>query len=261
MNNTLHFVDSHCHIDAPVFNDIASTLAVCRAQGVQDIVVPGLYEAQWQTLRKLADEHTVLHIACGRHPWWIGENDDLSIFAQALLENAEASCCVAIGETGIDGLRGVDVNLQQRWFEQHLKVAEALNKPIVVHAVRAHPLIQRTLAKYKGLVRGVIHGFSGSPELAQQYWKLGFHLGIGGTITYPRGSKTQQAVKALPLEAIVLETDAPDMPLQGRQGQPNHPVRVLDVAARVAELRQEPLNVIAHQTTANSQRLFDLVSQ
>ncbi len=253
---TARFIDSHCHIDDPIFSDLPAVLAAAQAYAVEAVVVPGLYESQWQTLQRLSQQYRQLYVAYGRHPWWVNAVDDIECFAQALFDMADQNHCVAIGETGIDGLKPTDLALQQRWFEQHIRIAVELDKPVIVHAVRAHPQIQQTLAKYKGRVRGVIHGFSGSPELAQQYWRLGFYLGIGGTITYPRGSKTQRAVQAMPLEALLLETDAPDMPLHGRQGQANHPRYVAEIARCVARLKGVEVELVAEATASNTSLLF-----
>lgn len=255
---TPRLIDSHCHIDHQAFHDLASTLKACAKQGITDLVVPGLNVQQWQSLIGIHQRHNNLHIAFGCHPWWITPDANLKVFADTLAEYANKKCCIAIGETGIDGLKSIDLGVQQKWFEQHIKIARAANKPLIIHAVKAHPQIQQTLAQYKGKVRGVIHGFSGSAELANHYWRLGFHLGIGGTITYPRGTKAQQAVKELPLEAILLETDAPDMPLHGLQGKPNHPTKIWDIARRVANLRGQPLEEIAAVTTKNCFDLFGI---
>jgi len=252
------FIDSHCHIDAEAFSDLPSLLNTCQAKGVNDIIVPGLYEAQWLQIQQLAAQFSSLHIAFGRHPWWLKPEDSVEIFTEDLLAQASHPSCIAIGETGIDAAKNINLDLQRRWFEAHIQVAAELNKPLIIHAVRSHPHIQELLKKYRGKARGVIHAFSGSAELAGQYWRLGFYLGIGGTITYPRGSKTQQAVKALPLEALLLETDAPDMPLCGRQGEPNQPYFVVEIAQLVAQLRGESLATIAAATSENCRRLFDI---
>lgn len=250
------FIDSHCHIDKSEFTPIDSTLQICHDNRISDLIVPGLHETQWQHLVQLAETHKPIHIAFGRHPWWINNDDDPTEFATTLSDYIERQPCIAIGETGMDGLRATDLTLQQLWFKQHLDAAANTQKPVIIHAVKAHGPIQHTLARYKGQVRGVIHGFTGGVELARQYWKLGFHLGIGGHITYPRGSKTHQAIQSLPLEAFLLETDAPDMPLYGHQGKPNHPVRLIDVAKKVAELKTISLNEVAQITTQNCLDLF-----
>ncbi|WP_439135848.1 TatD family hydrolase, partial [Pseudomaricurvus sp.] len=114
------------------------------------------------------------------------------------------------------------------------------------------------LSHYQPSAGGVIHGFSGSIEQAQQYWRLGFYLGVGGTITYERAKKTRRAIAGMPLESLLLETDAPDMPLDGFQGQPNTPLRLPRIAQCLAELRKAPLADIQKQTAQNTRTLFSL---
>ncbi len=116
------------------------------------------------------------------------------------------------------------------------------------------------LARLKPAGGGVIHGFTGSLDLARQYWALGFYLGVGGSITYPRANKTRQALASMPLESLLLETDAPDMPLNGFQGTPNSPLKIVNIAQALAALRTETIEDIARQTTENAHQLFNLTT-
>ncbi|RYZ90248.1 MAG: TatD family deoxyribonuclease, partial [Moraxellaceae bacterium] len=137
--------------------------------------------------------------------------------------------------------------------------AQDIAMPLIIHCRKAHNELLQQLKHYHFEAGGVIHGFSGSYDMAMQYWSMGFRLGIGGTITYERANKTRQAVKRLPLESLVLETDAPDMPLHGKQGEPNSPVNIIAIAQMLANLRGESLEIIAAQTTLNAQQLFKIV--
>ncbi|WP_317930342.1 TatD family hydrolase [Halioxenophilus sp. WMMB6] len=262
MTDACLLIDSHCHLDAESFADPAAELAAARAAGVTGLVVPAVLEPQWQRLAQLHRQFKSVQFALGVHPWWVtpATAAELSAFKGRLLQAAGELPCVAIGESGVDGLRGPPLAVQAEWLALHAEVAVALDKPLIVHAVRSHDTIQPILKRFRRQLRGVIHAFSGGPELARQYWQAGFYLGIGGTITYARASKTRRAVAELPLAALLLETDAPDMPLAGCQGQINRPQALAQVASCLAELRGEPLATIAAATRHNTEQLFGLQS-
>jgi TatD DNase family protein len=141
-------------------------------------------------------------------------------------------------------------------LDVHLQVARELSMPIIIHCRKAHNEMMKSLSGQNIKSGGVIHAFSGSIDLAKQYWALGFYLGVGGTITYERANKTRETVKQLPIEAMVLETDAPDMPLSGKQGQRNSPENIPEVARTLANIRGDSLQYIAQQTTENTKKLF-----
>jgi TatD DNase family protein len=138
----------------------------------------------------------------------------------------------------------------------HLQIAQETALPLIIHCHKAHNELIVDLKNFNFPAGGVIHAFSGSYEIAMTYWQMGFRLGIGGTITYERAHKTRQTVTRVPLEALLLETDAPDMPLNGNQGERNSPVNIVRIAQTLADLRGETLETIASQTTSNSQTLF-----
>ncbi|MFT6388683.1 MAG: TatD DNase family protein, partial [Cellvibrionaceae bacterium] len=166
--------------------------------------------------------------------------------------------CVAVGECGLDALIESGLDKQQAIFEQQIQIACKLELPLIIHVRKTHNETLKLLSHYRPKAGGVIHGFTGSVDLAQRYWSLGFYLGIGGSITYPRANKTRKTVKGMPLESLLLETDAPDMPLSGFQGEPNSPLRLPDIAHALAELRQDTFESICHVTTENSRQLFML---
>jgi len=267
--------DSHCHFDFAAFEqykDQQTTLwQQCQQIGIQQMLIPGVQAKQWHRVQALSEQLEGVYFACGLHPWFLDLSrqaddantaDDLSKLAIQL----QHPKCVAIGECGIDGSITAThpIALQQKIFVSQLKIAQALQRPMIIHAHRAHHILQPLLKRYPLSAGGVIHAFSGSLELAQSYLKLGFKLGIGGTITYPRAKKTQNTVAQLPLSCLLLETDAPDMPLYGSQGQRNSPLRLPDVARALQQLRQgagkkESLDEIYRQTTDNARALFQLI--
>lgn len=251
------FFDSHCHFDFAEFDQQRETLwSDCHALGVQQLLIPGIQPSQWNTAYELAELHSGIVTAAGLHPWWVKSATLPS--TNDWLNSLQRDHCVAIGECGLDAAIDTPLDLQHAVFEAHLKLAVECNMPLIIHVRQTHQQTLQLLKRYRPPSGGVIHGFTGSKELALSYWEMGFHLGIGGSITYERAHKTREAVKALPLESLLLETDAPDMPLSGFQGQANSPTRIVSVASVLAELRGETLERIAHDTTQNSQRLFKL---
>jgi TatD DNase family protein len=158
---------------------------------------------------------------------------------------------VALGEIGLDKAIDVDVNLQLQVFKSQLAIASDFNLPIIVHHRHSHNEIIQTLKQCRFSGGGIIHAFSGSLHEALTYQEMGFKLGIGGLITYARAQKTRQVVGQLPLELLVLETDAPDMPLAGKQGQRNTPENLPLILAELSKLRTESQDEIAAQCCQN----------
>jgi TatD DNase family protein len=261
-----HYFDSHCHFDFAAFDqDREQVWHECNALGVQQLIIPGVEAAQWQTAATIAEQHKNIFIGIGVHPHWIQKdvmaNDVVNYLSQMheqLHNNIHPKKCVAVGECGLDSFIETPMDLQQQVLDVHLQLAQTAELPLIIHCRKAHNELFEQLKNHNLPTGGVIHAFSGSYELAARYWSLGFRLGIGGTVTYERAKKTREAVKQLPLEAILLETDAPDMPLSGKQGERNSPINIIQIAQTIAELRGETLATIAAQTTRNAQTLFKI---
>ncbi|WP_032096912.1 MULTISPECIES: TatD family hydrolase [unclassified Alteromonas] len=178
--------------------------------------------------------------------------------AQGCFSSAQG-CFSAIGETGLDGHIPVDMNVQQQVLHAHLDIADSFGLPVILHHRKSHHLLLEALKASSFEGRGVIHAFSGSKDVAKRYIDRGFCLGIGGTVTYERAKKTRDTVTYLLWhhpESILLETDAPDMPMSGRQGQPNMPHYLTDVVAALSALSDIEPNEINAITSANYARLF-----
>lgn len=252
-------IDTHCHIDFKHFDqDRAAVLARCQSLGVHNIVVPGVSPKQWPALQLLVDATPALYFAAGVHPWWVGQPivDNLESLEQQIKPFLLHSKCVAVGECGLDKICDVSFEWQVEVLRYHIALAKTFNKPIILHSVKAHNDVLALLKTSQLTQGGVVHAFSGSEQEAKQYWSKGLYLGIGGTITYPRANKTRSAVAAMPLEALLLETDAPDMPMNGRQGQRNSPEYLPHVVATIAELKNISPEEVITVTTKNAQRLF-----
>ncbi len=250
-------VDSHCHLDASEFDaDRSDVIARARAAGVQVQVVPAVTAASWPKLRETCRMADGLYPAYGLHPMFLDAHrpehlDDLRGWIER-----ERPC--AVGECGLDFfVAGLDAELQQQYFMGQLRMAREFDLPVIVHARRAVDAVIAAIKQVGGL-RGVVHSFPGSPEQAAQLHKLGFLLGLGGPLTYDRAQRLQRLVAAMPLEQLLLETDAPDQPDAGIRGGRNEPARLPAILETVARLRGQLAEDIAAQTTANAKRLFGL---
>lgn len=276
MDTSTHFFDSHCHFDFADFTADQSALwQACHAQGITRLLMPGVTPEQWRIAAQLCMQYSGLYYAAGIHPHWIAQQHWLQKNAAGLLTEqtqekivalisdeitqsttAVSPYCVAVGECGLDKLIAIPLELQQQLLITHIVAANQLHKPLIIHCVRAHNELIALLKKYPAKYGGVIHGFSGSYEVAMQYIALGFYLGIGGTITYERAQKTRATVAKIPLDYVLLETDAPDMPLCGKQGKRNSPEYIPQVAQVLAQLRGVSIAEIARATYSNTVALF-----
>lgn len=250
-------IDSHCHLDAPEFElDRAAVLARARASGVSGFVVPAVSRAGWSKLAELARVEADVHPAYGLHPTFLAEHEHAHL--QALEIWLDAHPAVAVGEAGLDGyVANLDPVRQRAYLDGQLRIARERELPVILHARRAHEEVLHAVRRHAP-VRGVIHSFAGSAEQARQFIRAGFLLGFGGPITYPRARRLRALVQQLPLESLLIETDAPDQPLHGHQGERNEPARLGAVLAALAELRDADPQELARQTRHNAQTLFRL---
>jgi TatD DNase family protein len=252
-------VDSHSHIDVDAFDaDRGAVLARARAAGVMRQLVPAVDAASWPRLRDVCAAERGLFPAYGLHPTFLAAHRPQHL-AQ-LREWIEKERPLAVGECGLDHfLEGLDRTAQASYFEAQLQVARDFDLPVIVHARRAVEDVLLAIRKVGGL-RGVVHSFSGSLQQARQLWEHGFLLGLGGPVTYARARRLRRLAAGMPLEFLLLETDAPDQPDCHTQGQRNEPARLAIVLEAIARLRDQPPEDIAAATTANAERLFNLPS-
>ena len=249
--------DTHVHLDLDEFAaDLPEVLRRSQAVGVARWIVPAIRSALWPRLAALHDEIPGLSYALGLHPWFLGDESEQVLDALALLLRQRPAGLVAVGECGLDGAIELPLARQLPWFERQIQLADECNLPLIVHCRRCYNEVLALLSRYRPRAGGVLHGFSGSRQQAQQFWALGFYLGIGGTISYERAQKTRRAVATLPLEALLLETDSPSMPLAGYQGERNEPARLIEVLQQLAALRQQPVEALTAGLEANVERLF-----
>lgn len=257
----MELIDTHCHLDVAAFAaDHEAVRQKSGAVGVVGIVIPAIHAAGWANLLALcaaaATSGPALYPALGLHPVSLDRHQERDL---AALERAVADHQpLAIGEIGLDFfVRELDRARQQRLFAAQLTIARDAGLPVLLHVRKAH---DDTLALLRRIpVRGgIAHAFNGSLQQAQQYQELGFKLGFGGMLTFERSTKLRRLAAALPLEAMVLETDAPDMTVAAHRGERNSPEYLPDVLAALAAVRNADPATIAAQTTANARAVLNV---
>lgn len=251
--------DAHCHLDFPVFDeDRDQVLQRARAVGVKHLVLPGVTAATWPRLLTLAASDPGLHPCLGLHPLFMNQHESahLEQLADLLRTHPEV---VAVGEIGIDFWTD-ELKQQERrqWqlLDAQLDLAVVFDLPVVLHVRKGMDLLIQRLRHKPPLRGGLVHAFSGSLQQARQLVELGFRVGVGGALTYPRAQRLHQVVAALPLSALLLETDSPDMPLAGFQGQRNEPARIPLVLAALQAIRSEPAEQLVSSLSDNLLHAF-----
>jgi TatD DNase family protein len=253
----MELFDTHCHLDAPEFDaDREAVLQATRAAGVTHLLVPATEQATWHKTLSLCAANEGLYPALGMHPVYIDRHQDRDI---GLLEAAIAdSAPTAIGEIGLDfQLRDLDRERQLRLFEHQLAVAAAAGLPVVLHVRKAHEEVLKALSRH-ALPGGFCHAFNGSLQQAERYRDMGFCVGFGGMLTFERSRRLRGLASALPLDAIVLETDAPDLTVASHRYQRNSPAYLPEVLETLASLRDEAVEEIASRTVRNGLRVLRL---
>lgn len=258
------FVDTHCHLDAPEFAPDRAEVRRRAAQGgVAHCVLPAVDVASFGTVRRLAAEGGDSY-ALGIHPLCTPQarDEDLALLDQALAEAAADPRLVAVGEIGIDGfVPGLDPDRQEHFLHEQLRLAQRYRLPVVLHVRRSADRLLKHLRQLP--VGGIAHAFNGSEQQARAFLDLGFKLGFGGAVTYERALQLRRLATVLPLSALVVETDSPDIPphwlyrtaAQREQGLPqgrNEPAELPRVAGEIAALRGISIDELAQATTANA---------
>ena len=252
-------IDTHCHLNDEKFSaDFDEVVARAESFGVTKIINFGDTLENSAQVIKLAENFSGMYAGVGIHPSEIAnfaENNSV----EKIFELAAHKKVVAIGEIGLDYYweKDSEVRLaQQKTFIQQLDIARQLNLPICIHERDAHGDALKILkSEGKGL-RGVLHCYSGSLEMAREIWKLGWLIGIDGPVTFKNSAKLPEIVKAAPREMILLETDAPYLAPVPNRGKRNEPSYLVDIAKKIAELRGETVEEVAAYTTANAVRLY-----
>ncbi len=258
-------IDTHCHLDAAEF-DADRTMVAIEAfrQGVSAVVVPAVHHTNFDAVMQLAQTHAHIHYALGIHPMYVNQSQpqDLHTLKKTLKQTIDVgNPPVAIGEIGLDYFVTTENREQQLYFFiEQLKFAKEFDLPVILHVRRAVDDVLKYCRRYQ-LKGGIAHAFNGSYQQAEEFIKLGFKLGFGGAMTYPRALKIRELAATLPLEAIVLETDSPDIPpvwLKYEKGSSlrNTPLELVKIAEVLAALRGLKVAQIADITTNNALKIL-----
>jgi TatD DNase family protein len=258
------WTDTHCHLDAPEFDaDRAAVVARARAAGVVRLVLPAVAVANFGAVRALAQAHDAVY-ALGIHPLYVGRaaEADLERLHQALQAQRGDPRLVAVGEIGLDHfVPGLDRAKQERFYLAQLTLAREAGLPVILHVRRSADALLKGLSRI-GVRGGIAHAFNGSAVQASHFVALGFKLGFGGAMTHERALQIRRLASTLPEQALVLETDAPDIPPQwlyrnaaergdGPQAR-NEPAELPRIAETLAALRGWSLQRTAEVTSANA---------
>ena len=249
-------IDSHAHIQLDKFDvDRGAVLERAQEAGVHAIMVIGFDLETSRGAIALAEEHDPIYATVGVHPHDAKDLDDETV---RIFRNLAAHPkVVALGEMGLDYYRDLSPRpIQQAAFERQLDLAEELNLPIVIHNREAYHDILPILQARRGRIRGVMHCFSGDVEIMHQSLALGFHIGIGGPVTYRKSDALQEVAQKAPADALLVETDCPWLAPQFRRGRRNEPAYVRATAEKIADLRGISLEEIGEITTQNFEELF-----
>ncbi|GFE56629.1 TatD family hydrolase [Geobacter sp. AOG1] len=251
------FIDTHCHLDDSSLRDrLPDVLAAATVAGVGRFIVPGVEPKGWDDVMALAAGDPRILAAPGVHPLWADRcNDEALCRLETLCREA-----VAIGEIGLDyTCEDVPREVQQKTLRAQLRLAVTKGLPVLIHCRRAFQDLLLILRE-EGAERvgGVMHAFSGSVEIAEECIKLGFFISIAGTVTYDNAVRPLELVRRIPLDHLVLETDAPDMTPEPYRGRPNEPAFLVETAKKVAAIKGVSLEAVAAVTTANAERVFKL---
>jgi len=256
----VELIDTHTHLDFPDFDaDRTALLAESRALGVQRMVVLGVYQGNWQRVWDLVQSDPDLHAAFGLHPVYLDQHqpEDLPELGDWLTRLAGHRQLCAVGEIGLDYfIETLDRERQQTLFDAQLQLAVDFDLPALIHVRRSHAAVIATLKRFRLKRAGIIHAFAGSKEEAREYIKLGFKLGLGGAATWPQALRMHRVLAELPLDAVVLETDSPDMAPAMFAGQRNSPAHLPDICAVLAQIMGISPEQLAAVSTANARDVF-----
>jgi TatD DNase family protein len=252
------FVDSHAHLQWRSFdNDLKAVLERAKEKRVTRIVNIGFDLAGCLKGVELAENHRGLYATVGIHPH--DANTINKKMVDKLRELAANTKVVAIGEIGLDYYRNLSPReVQKQAFETQLALAEELGLPVVIHDRDAHDDILQTLSRFKGKIKGIMHCFSGSREMAQQCIDLGYKISFNGTLTYPKNSELREIAKWIDLKNMLLETDCPFLAPQEVRGKRNEPCFLPMIAREIANLRRISVDDLAEATTRNAEETLKL---
>lgn len=246
-------VDTHCHIYHEYYDNIPRLIERIKKAGVNRIIVNGCDMRSNMEVLELVKKYDIVYGAIGFHPTELSGDDKIVSFLE---EHINDDKIVALGEIGLDyHYDDTDKLKQQKMFKRQLEIAEKNKKPVIVHSRDAIQDTYDIMSKYD--LKGSIHAFSGSVEMAQAFIKLGYYIGVGGVCTYKNAKNIVNVIENIPLAYILLETDSPYLAPDPFRGQTNTPGNIPIIAKKVSEIKNISLSKVEKDTTYNAEHLFD----
>jgi TatD DNase family protein len=253
----MELIDSHCHLDDDRFDERRQdVIAQAAAVNVTRMVIPATTANRWEKVKQVCEGHDGLYPAYGLHPMFIEQHQVNHL--RELDEWLEREQPIAVGECGIDFYDSrVDEKWQLQLFTEQLQLANNHRLPLIVHVRKAMDEVISLLRK-QAQFGGVVHSFSGSQQQAQQLHGIGFKLGIAATLSFERAQKLRRVVAAMPDDALLIESDAPDQPGANHRGQLNEPAFIVEHLQTMAELRDCTVEDLAATLNHNAESLFNI---
>jgi TatD DNase family protein len=255
------WVDAHSHLSDPRMPDPAGALRAARAQGIVFFLQGGVGPEDWSRQKELARSEPGILPVFGLHPYWIADHSEAECEAALDLLARELPQALALGETGLDFRPKIvkdSADRQVRCFEAQLEMAEMAKKPVVLHVVRAFDEALRVLDLFGTRTRGFVHAFTGSAAQAEAYLERGYLISVGGPLCRPDSTRLAQAVAAIPMESLLVETDSPDQPPPGIAEENNTPETILRVADRIAEIKRLSRAQVLDNSRRNLRKLLGI---
>lgn len=248
--------ESHAHYDSGKFaEDREELLLSMQENGIGTILNVGATWKSVKTVMELAEQYPFVYAALGLHPDEVGDlNEERFAILKAECQKEKV---VAIGEIGLDYYWDHESHeLQKKWFLRQLELARELNLPVIIHSRDAAEDTMKMMKEHAAGLRGVIHCFSYSKEMAEEYVKMGFHIGVGGVVTFKNGKKLKEVVEVIPLERILLETDCPYLAPEPYRGKRNSSLYLPQIAQAIADIKGVTYEEVVTQTEQNAKLLF-----
>ena len=259
ISKNIYLIDTHSHIDLEEFdNDLDAVVQNAKNVGVEKIIVPSVNRSSFEKVIQIANKFEKVYCALGIHPTEAQKSNDSDF--DKILELSSEPKVVAVGECGLDYYWDkAFVEKQKEVFLKQIEIAKIIKKPLIVHDREAHKdTFDLLVGNINGEIDVVMHCFSGSLEFAKECVKKGFYIGIGGVVTFKNAKKMHEIAKHLPLEHILLETDAPYLTPVPYRGKRNESAYVKLVAEEIAKIREISFDEVAEITTKNAQKVFKI---
>lgn len=254
----MNIIDTHIHFDDDRFeSDRGSVYANAVNAGISGMVVPATTRERWNKVLSVSTQYPNVYPTAGLHPVFVDHHKEEDL--QLLDSTLQTGQYVAIGECGLDGfVKNLNYQRQQHFFNSQIELAIKHKLPLIIHARNAVEDVMLAVKLAGGKITGVVHSYNGSLEQALQLIDHGFYLSFGGAITYDRSTRLRKMIKDIPLNSIMVETDAPDQPVQSHTGERNEPAFLAEVVTTVAQIKNLATEEVVNASNLNATHLFNL---